>query len=240
MKKFLSIIAALFCISGSLCSCNQAEPITSEPVTPGSPKRVSTLPIDENILGTWMNDQDGYEFGDDRKMSLIINFSDRGHFTSDGAFQTLGGLVSKDNVNYDGSRLYVTETFYEEDFSEDVASILIDMERTDGEDPDSINGEYKVFGGIIAELIAEELGIDTPQLNFKAKVEDETLLIIVDDCFDYETRAGKVDIFSDNLIYVDESANSLTYSYEINGDTLTMTFEGVENSEPETYKKITD
>ena len=238
MKKFFSTLIALTCITGCFCSCS-SQTSESESGT-GNTKRASTLPIDPEIIGTWMNDYNGYDFGDDRKMSLIINFSERGHFTSDGAFQTLGGLIPKENVSYDGSRLYVTNTVYEEQYGEDVTSVLIDMERLDDKNPDSFNGEYKIYGGIATDMLADELGIETNHLTFEGKIEDETLIITIVDCFDYETRGETVDIFSEYLKYVNESANSLTYVYKIEGDTLTMTFTDAEGLEPEIYTKVTE
>lgn len=149
----------------------------------------------------------------------------------------MNALIPKENVDYDGSRIYVTNTVYDEEYSEDVTSVLIDMERLDEPNTETFDGYYHIYGGVATDVLASELGIPPENFNFEGKIEGEKLTIYMTDCFDYETIDGKVDIFSDLLSYVDESANALSYVYTIEGDTLTMTLGGIENAVPEVYTK---
>lgn len=216
MKKIIASLTAFLCIAG-FCSCAENTPSESSP-------RISTAPIDPEIIGTWTNDTSGYEFGENRKVTLIMDFSERGHFTNDGAFQTLNALIPAENVEYDGSRLYCTTSNYSEEYQEEVTSVLIDMERLDEPNMDTFDGEYKIYGGIATDLIARDLGIGTNHLSFEGKIEGEKLYISIIDVFDFETIDGNVDFFSEYLVYADESADCLRYSYTIENDTLTMTY----------------
>ena len=229
MKKLIASLTVFSCIAG-LCSCGENTP-------PESSQRVSTAPIDPEIIGTWANDTSGYRFGENRKVTLTMDFSERGHFTSDGAFQTLNALIPANNVNYDGSRLYCTVSNYSDEYQEQVTSVLIDMERKDEPDMNTFDGEYKIYGGIATDLIARDLGIATKHLNFEGKIEGEKLYISIIDVFDFETVDGNLDLFSEYLVYSDESADCLRYSYTIQNDTLTMIYGTDGSASPEVYTR---
>ena len=73
MKKFTAVIAALMTALCCLTSCsgnNNSSLSEESSSTRERQKRVSSAKIDENILGTWRNDFQGYRFQEDRNVSL--------------------------------------------------------------------------------------------------------------------------------------------------------------------------
>ena len=235
MKKILSSLVAISFIMG-LCSCSDKSPSEGNL----SSSRISTAPLDPELIGTWMNDLNGYKFGENRKVSLVVDYSESAHFTSDGEFQTMNALIPKENLDYDGNRIYVTNTAYSEEYGEDLTSVLIDMVRLDEDNTESFDGHYHILGGVATDVLAAQLGFAPENFYFEADVEGEKLVIYMTDCFDYEIVDGKIDIFSDLLNYTDKTANALSYDYTIENDTLTMTLQGFENITPEVYNKVSD
>lgn len=229
MKKFLSVLVSVFCLAGCLCSCSDAKESSES-----SSMRISTAPLDEKLLGEWYNGMAGYRFGENRKISLIYNFSDRGHFTADGALQTANALIPKENVSYDGKKIYATNDAYNEEVGQVLTSVLIDMDRVDGENPDTLDGEYTINGGIIVDVLTRELGIGAENLSFEGIVDGETLIITIVDAFDYEIVDGKIDIFTNIL----QGAPDTSYTYTIDGDTLTMNYTNAENMPEEVYTRF--
>lgn len=233
MKKFLSTLTAMTFIIG-LCSCSSET--AEEKSKPES--RISTKPLDTEIIGLWMNDYIGYRFGDNRKISLVIDFSERGHFTADGEFYTAGAVIPKENVSYDGTNLKAVNVANILMTSESDSAILVDMERMDEANEASMDGHYSIKGGVVTKVIASELNINAEKVNFEGDIEGEKLTITLVNCMDYETDNGKLDFFSELFNYVDENANSLSYTYQIKDNELTMQLESVENAAAEVYKKV--
>lgn len=233
MKKILSTLIAVSFIMG-LCSCSEKTSSEDNLSTP----RISTAPLDPALIGTWMNDLNGYKFGENRKVSLVVDYSESAHFTADGEFQTMNALIPKENLDYDGNRIYVTNTAYSEEYSEDLTSVLIDMVRLDEDNTESFDGHYHILGGVATDVLAAQLGFAPEKLYFEADVEGEKLIIYMTDCFDYEIVDGKIDIFSDLLNYKDESADALSYAYTVDNGTLTMTLQGYDDVGAEVYNKV--
>ncbi len=234
MKKILMSLAvclSVFC----LCSCSEKKSENPD----NSSSRVSTAEIDSEIIGTWMNQVSGYRFGENRKVSLIIDFSENAHFTPEGEFQTMNALITKENISYDGSKVYITNTVYSEEYQEDVTSVLIDMERLDEPNPDSIDGYYHILGGVATDVLAEQLGIPPEKFYFEGKVEGEKFIIYMVDCFDYETIDGKIDMFGDLIsTYIKGDSEPMSYDYTIEYDSLNMTLNDVESAPVEVYYKV--
>ena len=230
MKRILSSLTAL---SFTICLCSCTENTTPE----SSSSRVSKAPIDEEILGTWMNDLSGYRFGDNRKVSLIIDFSQNAHFTENGEFQTMNALIPKENISYDGKKVYITNTAYSEEYQQDLTSVLIDMDRLDEPNPDSIDGRYHIYG-VATDVLAEQLGIPPEKFDFEGVVDGEKFTIYMIDCFDYETIDGTVDIFGELVAtYLTGSSEPMSYDYTIEYDALSMTINNIENAPIEVYFK---
>ena len=232
MKRILATVTAFMCII-SLCSCSGDKTTDNN-----TNSRVSTAPIDPEIIGTWMNELSGYRFGENRKVSLIIDFSENAHFTENGQMQTMNALIPKENMDYDGKRVYVTNTAYKEDYQEDVTSVLIDMERLDEPNPDSLDGYYHIYGGVATDVLAEQLGIPPEKFDFEGKVEGDKFIIYMVDCFDYETVDGKVDMFGELIAaYIKGNYEAMSYDYTIEYDSLKMTMIDIEGADPEVYFK---
>ncbi|MBR2955265.1 MAG: hypothetical protein IKC21_03755 [Ruminococcus sp.] len=232
MKRILATVTAFMCII-SLCSCSGDKTTDNN-----TNSRVSTAPIDPEIIGTWMNELSGYRFGENRKVSLIIDFSENAHFTENGQMQTMNALIPKENMDYDGKRVYVTNTAYNEDYQEDVTSVLIDMERLDEPNPDSLDGYYHIYGGVATDVLAEQLGIPPEKFDFEGKVEGDKFIIYMVDCFDYETVDGKVDMFGELIAaYIKGNYEAMSYDYTIEYDSLKMTMNDIEGAAPEVYFK---
>lgn len=232
MKRILATVTAFMCII-SLCSCSGDKSTDNN-----TNSRVSTAPIDPEIIGTWMNELSGYRFGENRKVSLIIDFSENAHFTENGQMQTMNALIPKENMDYDGKRVYVTNTAYNEDYQEDVTSVLIDMERLDEPNPDSLDGYYHIYGGVATDVLAEQLGIPPEKFDFEGKVEGDKFIIYMVDCFDYETVDGKVDMFGELIAaYIKGNYEAMSYDYTIEYDSLKMTMNDIEGAAPEVYFK---
>jgi len=232
MKRILATVTAFMCII-SLCSCSGDKTTDNNTNT-----RVSTAPIDPEIIGTWMNELSGYRFGENRKVSLIIDFSENAHFTENGQMQTMNALIPKENMDYDGKRVYVTNTAYNEDYQEDVTSVLIDMERLDEPNPDSLDGYYHIYGGVATDVLAEQLGIPPEKFDFEGKVEGDKFIIYMVDCFEYETVDGKVDMFGELIAaYIKGNYEAMSYDYTIEYDSLKMTMNDIEGAAPEVYFK---
>lgn len=232
MKRILATVTAFMCII-SLCSCSDDKTTDNN-----TNSRVSTAPIDPEIIGTWMNELSGYRFGENRKVSLIIDFSENAHFTENGQMQTMNALIPKENMDYDGKRVYVTNTAYNEDYQEDVTSVLIDMERLDEPNPDSLDGYYHIYGGVATDVLAEQLGIPPEKFDFEGKVEGDKFIIYMVDCFDYETVDGNVDMFGELIAaYIKGNYEAMSYDYTIEYDSLKMTMNDIEGAAPEVYFK---
>ncbi len=244
MSKSKKIITALLVTAGiasSFAGCSEnksstsdtgnstsaessAEQSTAEETTKAV--RKSTAPIDEAIIGKWWNGTNGYIFGEDRKMSLVVDFSAMDiNFTKDGEFNKGGDIISKDDITYDGKNLMVQ---YKTDTD---ISIMVNMTRNDGENPDSIDGTYTMLDGILLQYFAQNVGINLDDvkkdddLEFLAEIDGEKLILTLENYCEYETIGDSLEMFSKFFTYVDESADAVKYKYKIEGDTLTMTYE---------------
>ena len=226
MKRFL---AAVFAGAMALTALTGCEDIFNPPVEEESSsrvERVSSSVIDPAIIGTWKNDVSGYIFGENRKVSLPMDFTASAHFNKDGSFTAEGVDISKDEVEFDGTNLKVAHDFGgdEESSESEEDTVLLDMTRKGSADKSSFDGTYKLSGGSYLEMIADNLGIDYDKIDVEAEIDGENFRITVVDYCLYETLGDSLELFSENMQYVDENANALKYTYKIDGDTLTLTY----------------
>ena len=212
-------IAAAFVLAVTCCvSCSNAAPSEE---SSSRMSRISSAPIDTAILGTWSGDVTGYRFQEDRKVSLIMDFSDSVHFDKDGKPVSEGIEYADGDLSFDGKTIKLTHKY--EEFDE-VLDIMT-LERTGAEDKSTMDGEYNFVSGAYLKYIAEGLGTEAEKINVTADVEGEKLSITVVDYCNFETRNNDtLEMFSENMNYVDETATSVKYSYKIDGDTLTLTY----------------
>lgn len=220
MKKLFAALCAITLAAAGLCSCEK------------KPK-----PLDQEIIGSWTNDYTGYRFGDNRKVSLEINFSDRGHFTADGNFATVNAEIPKENISYDGTKLEVYTKPVAELGDSKAADLLVEMEKTDFSEGTGYDGTYQITEGTIPRLLGNELNINYQRVYFEGIVEGESFRINIIDCFDYQTEDGMLYISSDLLNYLDENADCVTYKYEIANDLLSMKLQDIPEAETEIYHR---
>ncbi len=223
MKRISAFIAAFAVMAGALTSCGSGS-------TEGK-KRVSKAPLDQALIGTWKGDVAGYRFQDNRKVSLLMDFSSSMHINSDGSFTLSGEEYSKDLLSFDGSVLKATFVYQPEEGEEVEPEMLepvdvIELTRKGEADSSTFDGEYDVTGGEYVNIIAGNLAIEPENLTLEAEIEGENLYFTAVDYCDYETKKGKLEMFSENMQFVDDKATSIKYSYEINGDELKLTYLG--------------
>lgn len=240
MKKLISLLLIFSGLTAIFTGCaDEASSVSESSGEIQRASRVSSSPIDPKIIGRWENESIGYIFDEDRKVSLIMDFSDMDiHFTSDGEFNKAGEIIGKDNITYDGKNLMVQYTG-----GEDI-SVIVNMERKDAENPDSFDGVYNLHGGMLIQYFAEMVGLtfedalNDENITFEAEVKGENFVVTLENYCDYETLGNSLEMFSPYMNYVDESASAVKYSYKIDGDTLSLEYIDVEDTFTETYKKV--
>lgn len=220
MKKMMSLLLAAVLAGAAFAGCAEQEYYEE---SMESMARVSSGKLDPDIIGEWSNGSTGYIFKEDRMVTLPMDFSSAVHFNKDGGFSMEKTTVSKDEIEYDGTNLKVSHHY--EEAEEDPDILLLDMKRRDAANKDSYDGSYDLLGGSYLDMIAYNLAIDTEKIKVEAEVEGETLKFSVIDYCLYETNNGSLEMFSENMNYVDENAHGVKYTYVIDGDTLTLTYE---------------
>lgn len=216
MKKMIAALLACTCIIPCFCSC--AAETAPESESSSKMSRISTAPLDTEIIGTWFADKSGYRFQEDRKVSLIMDVSDSVHFTKNGAFMQNVELVDGD-VSINGDKISISHEYDEFD---EVLDIMT-LERISGKSGET-DGTYKIISGSYIKLIAGQLGMLPEEVTLEAAVEGEKFTVTVVDYCDYEASKGTLEMFSVNMEYIDQNATSVKYTYKVDGDKLSLTY----------------
>lgn len=228
MKKifaYLTTAALVCCLSG--CGNNQ-----------NSPERVSTAPIDEQIIGTWMNEYVGYRFQSDRNVSLIKNCSDYAHFDGSSlVYDYFNVTINSENIEDNGTDVRVFYPYTDQDTGEASEMDILLMSRTE-QSGSGFDGTYRITGGAIGDDLASILGATPNEFDMVAEISGKEFTVTFNNFSRYETVDGKIDMFGDNILVPGEGGNYVRYAYTIEGDTLTMTFDSDQASEPEIYTKV--
>lgn len=245
MKKIISALLATSLLLTVFTGCSDGK--SSDSVSESSsqvqqkPKRISSSPIDQQIIGKWWNGSSGYIFDENRKVSIVTDFSSMEiNFTSDGKFLKAGEIIEKDNIQYDGKNLMVKYVNPEDN---DI-SVIVNMERKDTENPDSFDGVYNLHGGLLIQFFAEMLGmtfeevLDDENITLDAEIKGESFIVTLNNYCDYETKNGSLEMFSEYMEYLDENATSVNYNYTIDGDTLTMKYTADSSAPDEVYQRV--
>lgn len=236
MKKLISIMLVFMALTGCSSGTNVQE---SSKVS-----RISSSPIDPEILGRWENESNGYYFSENRKVSLIMDFSYMGnYFTPEGDFQMAGGLMKKDqNIAYDGENLNVIYDFFDETDNATYSQFLLCMKRTDEPNTESYDGTYTVLSGACIQAVSDIIGMSIEDIinniTLKAEIRGDSFVITAQDYCDYETNENCLELFSEHMNYIDESATSVKYNYKIEDDSLTLNYIGSDDSPAEIYKRV--
>ncbi|MDE5570354.1 MAG: hypothetical protein K2I82_06855 [Ruminococcus sp.] len=236
MKKIISLLLVFSGLTASLTGCSGSS--VSDSGSTSRKNRVSSAPIDSEIIGKWWNGENGYIFDENRKVSLVMDFSAMEiNFTDDGQFNKAGEIIGGDDISYDGKNLMVTY------ISDSGIDIIVNMERKDDENLDSFDGVYNLHGGVLIQYFAEMVGlafetvIEDENINIEAKIDGESFVLTLENYCDYETIGNSLEMFSQYMNYADTSADCVKYSYEIADDTLTMTYTADSSAPAEVYKR---
>jgi len=85
-------------------------------------------------------------------------------------------------------------------------------------------------------VFLSNFSISEENADIDAIVEGETVKLIINDYCSYETLSGNsLEMFSPDMDYVDDTATAVKYTYKVEGDTLTLTYE---DQEPQTYTRV--
>lgn len=228
MKKTIALLLACAVILPVFTGCS------------GNSENSADIPtVDTAIIGRWWNGTNGYVFGEDRKVDLIMDFSSMDiNFTSDGEFNKAGEIIGKDSISYDGKELIV---YY--NTGEDISKI-VHLERKDEENSDSIDGSYTLYGGLLTEYFIGTLGLsienimNDDSISLSAEVDGESFILTLENYCDYETVNGSVRMSSPYISYVDENTDCVIYSYIVDGDTLNMRYVADDTVPDEVYSRV--
>ena len=145
--------------------------------------------------------------------------------------------VGKEEIKFDGTQLTVSHHYdaseVDEGGEQDI--LLLDMKRRGEADSSSYDGEYDLLDGSYRDMLAYNLAISTEKISVTAAVDGEKLKFTVNDYCSFETNDGTLELFSENMNYVKHTDDSVKYTYKIDGDTLTLTYE---DGAQEVLKKV--
>lgn len=185
--------------------------------------------IDKKLVGSWNSEEIGgnLNFSDDGKVSMSVNYDSLGiHFNDDMKFVMEDTEI---DVDYDGKKAVVDAA---KAFGLDEEMLFIEMERTGDENKDSLDGEYKLTGGMIYDELMDEF--ENAPATYMI-VDGETLDIKLDIC-DYKADGKKITLTGEGLALLDMGdEETAECEYKIDGDTLSMTEED-EDGEKQTVE----
>lgn len=249
MKKIISAVLVFTGLTALFSGCSGIAPAEESSLPESSvvnrQERISSSPIDPEIIGKWSNGENGYIFGEDRKVSLFIDFSSMGSYFTGDDFSRGGELVGKENIEYDGKDVIVKYTEMDESDGSLGIYTLVNMTRKDEENPDSFDGVYTVNGCMLMEVFCDMTGMDyyedvygNEEFDFEAVVDGETFVVTFGNYCNYETLGSSLEMFSKYMDYTDETASAVKYNYTVDGDTLTMIYTDSEGSFKEVYTRV--
>ena len=185
--------------------------------------------IDKKLVGSWNSEEIGgnLNFSEDGKVSMSVNYDSLGiHFNDDMKFVMEDTEI---DVDYDGKKAVVDAA---KAFGLDEEMLFIEMERTGDENKDSLDGEYKLTGGMIYDELMDEF--ENAPATYMI-VDGETLDIKLDIC-DYKADGKKITLTGEGLALLDlGDEETAECEYKIDGDTLSMTEED-EDGEKQTVE----
>ncbi|MBQ8961988.1 MAG: hypothetical protein IJ071_12375 [Ruminococcus sp.] len=227
MKRFAAasvLMSAALLLSGCGSTAQSEDSSSKE-------ERISEAPIDKAIIGEWSNGTNGFIFSEDRTVSLPMDVSSMFYF-KDGELVMSDQTKTCNTPEFDGQTLKITYT--DEGYDEPVS--VLEMERHEKGSADSLDGEYDLTGGVYFNVFLSNFSISEENADIDARIEGESVKIIINDYCSYETFGGNsLEMFSPDMQFVDDSATAVKYTYKVEGDTLTLTY-GEE--EPQTFTKV--
>lgn len=186
--------------------------------------------IDKKLVGSWNSEEIGgnLNFSEDGKVSMSVNYDSLGiHFNDDMKFVMEDTEI---DVDYDGKKAVVDAA---KAFGLDEEMLFIEMERTGDENKDSLDGEYKLTGGMIYDELMDEF--ENAPGNLYDRRTAKLLNIKLDIC-DYKADGKKITLTGEGLALLDMGdEETAECEYKIDGDTLSMTEED-EDGEKQTVE----
>ncbi len=219
MKSFKAVSAAVICVLMTFASCGNQSEDAAEPTTEKT-VRVASTPIDEQIIGIWSNGTSGYEFTSDHDVSLIMDYSSLVKFNADGSVTVNGTVIPKEDVTAEGNTVSIVHKY--EEFDEPVDVMELEKLSSSGS---GFDGEYLFTGGDYKAAVAVSLGVEADSITLKGKVDGDSFILTAEAFCKFETNNGVLELFGEDMNYVDSNATSVKYTYSIDGDELKLTYE---------------
>lgn len=222
MKKMLAILLSCTMITAVSASCSKKSAKNS------NENSASASKDDTKIVGSWT--------GDDL-MGAVMLFDADGSLNFKADYSGTMGLMHFENNKLILSGMECDTTF---DGSKIEANLLGDsvmsLERTGEKDDSTLDGEYKLTGGMIYSELTENYTND-----FIINITDNSSVVLTVKIGTYKADGSVLTITGDSQGLLgggnEESANTSGVeecSYTIDGDTLTINTASSENSEGET------
>lgn len=232
MKKILSTIIAFCGIAATLTSCGD------KPIYDESGNRTSSAKIDSALVGTWSNGSGGYSFDDNGKVSLIMDYSSSMGFGDDGSFDASGQHFDKEEVIVEDDIIRIFKNYTDPETETESEVDFLVMKCKGEIDTETYNGSYEILSGALTQFIATRLNVSAEILTIEADFSDDGASLTVLDFLDYDAENGSLKMSNPNLSYVDENADSVNYTYTLDGDHLTMVY--VDTGGQEEYDRVNE
>lgn len=203
-------------------------------VTGGGSVSAPETPVGGDLTGMWRYSEDDDEtiymdFSADGKGSVYADLTSIMFFEKDGSFYMEGMEFPKEDVSFDGKTIKVSMSSdflgLEDDGNEDMAELLssgvLVLERTGAADATTMDGEYRLAGGLFSSLLMEEYesNSDMAGMEMLCVIEGENLGLKLDNMFRYSTSGSELKIEGGGSdLFSDIEGESCQYS--VSGDSL--------------------
>lgn len=198
-----------------------SENFGDDDVTTGGSTGTVSVPegsIDPILVGEWYSDELGFSFifGNDSVMAIGMDYTEIMYFNANKNLVMSGVECPAD---YDGEVLSVTVT----DETGAEAMHVMEMERADGANPDSLDGEYILTGGMLYDELQAMFADGETGAETRMIIDGETLEIEYRMC-EYAADGQTIQIFASNsVLFEDMGEDASVCDYEISGTTMIMT-----------------
>lgn len=200
VKYFFAVAAAI--VSLSACA-DSAEESSVRPYNKAE------------ILGKWYSESIGgsLEFGENDKMSLLVDLSETMTIDSGGNVHITGmDDVVSGKSTYDGTKFSFTAD------SENGAIDVLTMERT-GESSDSVFGEYTLKSGILSDQLTERFGDSDGR--YSMIIGENSVTAEIEMC-SYTAENGELKLSGSDLKIFGAESDTIFYDFAVQNDVLTL------------------
>ena len=203
MKKLTALFMGCIMITGAFASCGKDEADSSS--------SSSSKKDNDPLQGKWTMDVEempmNLEFNSG-SLSLEMDLSEEAHFSGKN-FIVEGSDLGAENTSFENDKLTVNMN----------STDLLHMTRIEGEG-DALDGTYNELGG----MLFDELSKETGDLELKAKIDGEKLIVIYDKLCTYTVSDDTVTLKNPPAALLGESGkDEAEMKFKIEGDKLTLT-----------------